>query len=90
MTRPTKLYFPKSAWPETDQMLWDAVYKSGVDLFDDSGLAAHHSSRTRLQLEYAYGRFLAFLSGRHPALLKRPPAERLSRKIIEGYIGWQP
>ena len=41
-------------------------------------------------LQYAYGKFLAFLSARHSSLLARAPAERLNRKIIEAYVRWQP
>jgi hypothetical protein len=90
MTRTTRLYLPKSAWPEVDQSLWDGACVSGTDPFEDHGPAAHLSPRTRLQLEYAYGKFLVFVSDRHPELLKRPPAERLSRNIIEDYVSWQP
>jgi Phage integrase family len=90
MTHATRLYLPKSAWPKVDQTFLDAAYMSGTDPFEDHGPAAHHSLRTRLQLEYAYGKFIAFVSDRHPELLKRPPAERLSRNIIEDYVSWQP
>jgi len=90
MTRAIRLYLPKSAWPEVDQALWDVACTSGTDPFEDHGSAAHISPRTRQQLEYAYGKFLAFVSDRHPDLLKRPAAERLSRNIIEDYVSWQP
>jgi integrase/recombinase XerD len=90
MTRALRLYLPKSAWPDVDQALWGVACTSGTDPFEDHGSAAHVSPRTRQQLEYAYGKFLAFVSDRHPELLKRPPAERLSRKIIEDYVSWQP
>jgi integrase/recombinase XerD len=90
MTRAIRLYLPKSAWPEVDQALWSVACTSGTDPFEDHGSAAHVSPRTRQQLEYAYGKFLAFVSDRHPELLKRPPAERLSRSIIEDYVSWQP
>ena len=90
MTRAIRLYLPKSAWPEVDQALWGVACTSGTDPFEDHGSAAHVSPRTRQQLEYAYGKFLAFVSARHPELLKRPPAERLSRNIIEDYVSWQP
>lgn len=90
MKRSHRLYLPKLAWPELDQTLWEAAYKSGIDPFDERGAAAHHSKRTKLQLEYAYGKFLAFLSDRQPELLKRSPSDRISRKIIEEYVRWQP
>src|SRR5262245_30814164 len=90
MKRSHRLYIPKIAWPEVDRTLWDTAYKAGTDPFDECGAAAHHSQRTKLQLEYAYGKYLAFISDCHPQLLKRSPSERLSRKIIEAYVGWQP
>ena len=61
-----------------------------MDLFDGRGPAAHLAERTRLQLQYGYGKFLAFLGARHPSLLTRTPAERVNRKIVEGYVKWQP
>jgi len=90
MSRSTRLYLPKLAWPELDQTLWNAAYKSGADPFEDCGLAAHYSQRTRLQLEYTYGKFLYFLLARHTGLLARAPAERLNRQIIEEFVKWQP
>jgi hypothetical protein len=45
----------------------------GTDLFDDRGPAVHLAERTRLSLQYAYGKFLAFLSARHCNLLARAP-----------------
>jgi integrase/recombinase XerD len=88
--RRVKLYLSYEAWPEQDRNRWDAAFKSGTELFDDRGPAAHLAERTRLQLQYAYGKFLAFVSARYPGLLARAPAERLNRKIIEGYVKWQP
>jgi integrase len=61
-----------------------------TELFDDSGPAAHLAERTRLQLQYTYGKFLCFLSARHPDLLARAPAERVNRTTIEGFVKWQP
>ena len=90
MRRATNLYLPYAAWPEDDRTRWEAAFKAGTDLFDDRGPAAHLAERTRLQLQYAYGKFLAFLSARHRSLLARAPAERLNRKIIEDYVKWQP
>jgi integrase len=90
MNRVARLYKPKLAWPKHDLTLWHAAYRSGPDPFADCGAAAHHSPRTKLQLEYAYGKFLCFVSDCHPELLKRAPGERINRKIIEEYIRWQP
>jgi integrase len=90
MSRTTRLYLPKSCWPKKDQSLWDAAHKSGTDPFEERGAADHLSKRTRLQFEYVYGKYLAFLSDRHPNLLKRAPDERLNCDIIEDFVQWQP
>lgn len=90
MNRSSPLYLHRSAWPKKDEILWQSAYKSGTDLFEDCGPAAHHSLRTRLQLEYAYGKFLAFLAECHPHLLKRAPGKRVNRQIIAEYMRWQP
>ena len=84
-----KLYLPYGEWPEQDRTRWEAAFKAGA-LFDDRGPGAHLAERTQLQLQYAYGKFLAFLSARHPHLLVRAAAERPNRKIIGDYVKWQP
>jgi integrase/recombinase XerD len=88
--RRARLYLPYAAWPESDRTRWEAAFKTGTDPFDDCGPAAHLAARTQLQLRYAYGKFLAFLSAKHDSLLARTPAARLDRKIIEEYVNWQP
>jgi hypothetical protein len=84
------LYLPYAAWPEDDRTRWEAAFKAGTDLFDDCGAGVHLAERTRQQIQYAYGKFLAFLSARHRHLLARTPAARLNPKIIEKYVKWQP
>ena len=84
------LYLPYAAWPEDDRIRWEAAFKTGTDLFDDCGAGVHLADRTRQQIQYAYGKFLAFLSAHEYSLLTRTPAERLNRKIIEKYVKSQP
>src|ERR1035437_299574 len=88
--RSARLYLPYAAWPEDDRSRWEAAFKAGADLFDDHGPAVHLADRTRLQIQYAYGKFLSFLSARHCNLLARAPAARVDRKIIEEYVKSQP
>jgi integrase/recombinase XerD len=88
--RRVKLYLSYAAWPKEDQTRWKVAFKVETELFDDSGPAAHLAERTRLQLQYTYGKFLCFLSARHPDLLARAPAERVNRTTIEGFVKWQP
>jgi integrase/recombinase XerD len=84
------LYLPYAAWPEDDRRRWEAAFKTGTDLFDDCGAGVHLAERTRQQIQYAYGKFLAFLSAHDNSLLTRTPAERLNRKILEEYVKSQP
>jgi len=88
--RTTRLYLPYAEWPRTDKALWRKAFESHTDLFDDRGADGHLSDRTVLQLQYAYGKFLYFMSAEHDDLLKRTPARRLNAKIIEEYVNWQP
>ena len=90
MRRGTKLYLPYEDWPEDDRTRWEAAFTAANDPFDDRGCAAHLAEPTRLQLKYAYAKFLAFLLAHDVSLLARAPAERLNRKIIEAYVKWQP
>jgi hypothetical protein len=66
------------------------AFEPKVDLFDGGGPGAHLSERTVQQLQYAYGKFLYFISAERDHLLKRAPARRLNAKIIEEYVNWQP
>jgi hypothetical protein len=90
MSATTKLYLCHSEWPSRDQTLWKRAFEPKIDPFDDGGPGAHLSERTVQQLEYAYGKFLYFVSAEHSDLLKRAPACRLSAKIIKEYASWQP
>jgi integrase len=85
-----RLYLPYADWPNEDRTKWEAAFKVGTKLFEDSGSAAHLAERTRLQLQYTYGKFLFFLAAHHPGLLARPPAERVNRTSIEGFVKSQP
>ena len=85
-----RLYLRYSEWPSRDQTLWKRAFEAKIDPFDDGGPGAHLAERTVQQLQYAYGKFLYFLSGEHEDLLKRAPARRLNAKIIKEYASWQP
>jgi hypothetical protein len=49
-------------------------------VFDDGGPGAHLSTRTLFQLQYTWGKFLFFLAGNYPELLKRDPGHRINAK----------
>ena len=79
---------PFAHWPIQDRRRWDAAFQSG-DLFDQSGPGACLAAATRqLRLE-SYGKFLGFLSAKHPKHLKRPPEARLDRQILIEYVAWR-
>jgi len=85
-----KLYLPYTEWPRADEALWKKAFEPTVDLFDGGGPGAHLSERTVQQLEYAYGKFLYFISVEHDDLLKQPPARRLNPKVIGEFVNFQP
>jgi hypothetical protein len=79
---------PFAHWPIEDQRRWEAAFQSG-DLFDEKGLGTRLAAATRqLRLE-SHGRFLGFLSAKHPKLLKRPPEARIDRRILAEYVAWR-
>jgi integrase/recombinase XerD len=90
MRRTPRLYLRNSEWPRRDRTLWKRAFEPKMDPFDDGGPGAHLSERTVQQLQYAYAKFLYFLSAEHEGLLKRAPARRLNAKIIKEYASWQP
>jgi integrase len=79
---------PFAHWPIEDRRRWEAAFQSG-DLFDENGPGIRLAAATRqLRLE-SYGRFLGFLSVKHPRLLKRPPEGRIDRRILAEYVAWR-
>jgi hypothetical protein len=90
MRRTARLYLRNSEWPSRDKTLWKRAFEPKIDPFDDGGPGAHLSERTVQQVQYAYGKYLYFLSAEHDRLLKRAPARRLNAKIIKEYASWQP
>lgn len=89
MTR-MRQYLPYAEWPEEDRGLWDAAFKKGERLFDDCGPGAHLSERSRQQMQYAYAKFLKFVSVRYPDRLGCDPAARVSADMIEEFVKFQP
>ncbi len=85
-----RLYLRYEEWPRLDKDLWNTAFRSRPDLFADGGPGAELAERTVEQLQYAYGKFLYFLSVKHSHLLQRAPARRLNTKIIKSYVKFQP
>jgi len=88
MSRTTQMYLLFDYWPADDQTRWKAAFKTG-DLFDESGLGAHLAESTRKMRRESYGRFLEFISARHPDLLSSRAHERVNRTILPEYADWR-
>jgi integrase/recombinase XerD len=89
MARGRIIQLPYPTWPEQDRKRWSAANKSGADPFDDCGTAAHLAEPTRRALQASYGRFLGFVSSRHPSLLDCPPEIRPDRNVIADYVAFR-
>jgi hypothetical protein len=79
-----KLMLPFTHWPIEDRRRWEAAFQSG-DLFDESAGSRLAASTRHLRLE-SYGRFLGFLSVKHPKLITLPPEERIDRQMAAKYV----
>jgi integrase/recombinase XerD len=83
-----KLMLPFTRWPIEDRRRWDAAFQSG-DLFDESGPGSRLAPATRqLRLE-SFGRFLGFLSAKHPKFMARSPEKRIDRRVVAEYVAWR-
>ena len=77
---PNRHCLPLAEWPLPDQRAWSAAIGSG-------GLAAHWSEGTRNGVVQGCGRFLGYLERTGRLDREAEPAARLSRELIEDYIG---
>jgi integrase len=88
MSNRLKLMLQFTQWPIEDQRLWEAAFQAG-DLFDENGPGTHLAAATRqLRLE-SYGRFLGFLSAKHPRLMTLPAKERIDLRMAAEYVAWR-
>jgi integrase len=83
-----KLMLPFTEWPSIDRRRWEAAFRSG-DLFDENGAGTRLAAATRRLRLRSYGRFLGFLSVKHPKLMTRPPEKRIDRRIAAEYVAWR-
>jgi len=80
-----KLMLPFTQWPIEDRRRWEAAFQSG-DLFDENGAGTRLAAATRRGRLESYGRFLGFLSVKHPNLMTLPPEERIDRRMAAEYV----
>jgi hypothetical protein len=83
-----KLMLPFIHWPPEDRRRWEAAFRSG-DLFDENGAGTRLAAATRRLRLRSYGRFLGFLSVKHPKLMTCPPEKRIDRRMAAEYVAWR-
>jgi integrase len=86
----SRLYLAYAEWPSGDKSLWKRTFEPNIDPFEGGRSGAHLSKRTVQQLQYAYGKFLYFISAEQGELPKRTATRRLNAKVIKEYVNWQP
>lgn len=79
-----KILRPKR-WPEDDQLAWAAAFEEG-DIFDGRSPAAHWSDGSRRSIASGYGRWICYLTTRHPEALSLAPANRVTRDRLRRYL----
>jgi integrase/recombinase XerD len=89
MSRAPKMQLPRKDWPEDDRKRWRNANKSGIDVFDDGGPAAHLAEPSRQVLQQSYARFLGFIAANRSQLLTSPPEARVDRGIIGDYVAFR-
>jgi integrase len=68
-------------WPAEDQKRWNAAFVR-AGLFEEQGVGSHLSSRTRVSLANAYGRWLGVLARHDPEALTLTAAERTTPERV--------
>jgi integrase/recombinase XerD len=86
MTSRVNVGLPFEEWPSEDRKLWSAAF-DGTDIFADQA-AAGLAPSTVYGRRAAYSLFLGFLQTVAPELLASRPAERVTIRLIEDYVGY--
>jgi len=81
---PNRIGLPIAVWPAADRAAWQRA-TSKLDYFSDDGVAARWREKSRNQASYAYGRWLAWLQGKHPDALSGELASRVTPEHIRTY-----
>lgn len=79
------LTLPLSQWPQTDRNMWIDLQVQGGPL-DERGALAHLRQTSLQALMLSYGRWLTWLTKRHPMHLRLAPAERADIKTLTSWI----
>ncbi|MDU8943891.1 tyrosine-type recombinase/integrase [Ovoidimarina sediminis] len=83
---PARRCLPLHAWPEPDQLAWEAALAPG-DLLDGTIGPGHHwCPDTREKYGKGYGRWLTFVVGSGRFDPTEAPADRITRDAIASYV----
>ena len=82
---PRRMGLSLSEWPRLDLGSWSRAVAS-ASFFDERAVAAHWRPKTRMQAEYAHGRWLAYLRDQDPALPGLPPEARDTPERMQHYV----
>jgi hypothetical protein len=81
----TSLWMPVDQWPEVDRGQWSLAQQPAGFLEDDKP-AAHWSRARRTIVEYAYGRWLAFLDRQGDLDPAAAPGDRASEPRLRAFV----
>jgi integrase/recombinase XerD len=84
MPRVSKLQLSFDQWPGEDRRRWSEAFQP-VDLFDEHKGGAHLAAATRQALRVSYSEYLRFVAEKYPALLQKPPEQRIDRAKLAEY-----
>jgi integrase len=85
MTAALRTSLPFSAWPKTDQALWQAAQEKG-GIFERDGAAAHWAEATAIQVAKGYGKWLWALQRFGSLDAEIAPAARLTEDLLRHYV----
>ena len=79
------LVLHRTAWPDADQMMWNALRKQAGPL-DDRGALAHLRQTSCNTLELRYARWMKWLETTDPDAFSLPPEERATLARIQDWL----
>ena len=79
------LVLPRSAWPDADRVMWEALHKEAGPL-DDCGALAHLRQTSAATLEKCYARWLKWLAISDSDALALPPATRATLPRLQSWL----
>jgi integrase/recombinase XerD len=81
----TPLALPFDAWPDTDKLMWHALFHRG-GLLDDAGGLSHLRLTTQEMLCKHYGRWMGWVGMTDPTALLQLPPQRLTAARLAAWL----